>query len=156
MRIFAVIIPIGAFFYMGEVAPLTNLLGDVLPQASQGLLSDIGVALSEAIPLNKYIVCGIETIVGCITGLDGSGFSGMALAGSTASVFGNAVDINVGTLAALGQIGAIWTGGGCLVPWAVISASAICGVDPIELAKRNLIPVGTGLIVTTIVAMFII
>ena len=156
MKIFAVIIPIGAFFYMGEVAPLTNLLGDVLPQASQGLLSDIGVALSEAIPLNKYIVCGIETIVGCITGLDGSGFSGMALAGSTASVFGNAIDINVGTLAALGQIGAIWTGGGCLVPWAVISASAICGVDPIELAKRNLIPVGTGLIVTTIVAMFII
>ncbi|XTR39139.1 hypothetical protein ACQQ2T_07045 [Paraclostridium tenue] len=156
MKIFAVIIPIGAFFYMGEVAPLTNLLGDVLPLASQGLLSDIGVALSEAIPLNKYIVCGIETIVGCITGLDGSGFSGMALAGSTASVFGNAIDINVGTLAALGQIGAIWTGGGCLVPWAVISASVICGVDPIELAKRNLIPVGTGLIVTTIVAMFII
>ena len=156
MKIFAVIIPIGAFFYMGEVAPLTNLLGDVLPQTSQGLLSDIGVALSQSIPLNKYIVCGIETVVGFITGLDGSGFSGMALAGSTASVFGSAIDVNVGTLAALGQISAIWTGGGCLVPWAVISAAAICGVSPIELAKRNLIPVGAGLVVTTIVAMFIV
>ncbi len=156
IKIFAVIIPIGAFFYMGEVAPLTQLLGDVLSGTSQGLLSDIGIALSQAVPLNKYIVAVMETIVGCITGLDGSGFSGIALAGSTASVFGTAVDANVGALAALGQIGAIWTGGGCLVPWAVISAAAICGVSPMELAKRNLIPVGTGLVVTTIVAMFII
>lgn len=156
IKIFAVIIPIGAFFYMGEVAPLTQLLGEVLPQTSQGLLSDIGVSLSQAVPLNKYVVACMETVVGCITGLDGSGFSGMALAGSTAAVFGTAVEANVGALAALGQIGAIWTGGGCLVPWAVISAAAICGVSPMELAKRNLIPVGTGLVVTTIVAMFII
>lgn len=156
MKIFAVIIPIGAFFYMGEVLPLTDLLGEVLPATSQGLLSDIGVALSEVVPLNKYLVASIQTIVGCITGLDGSGFSGMALAGSTAAVFGTAIDCNVGALAALGQIGAIWTGGGCLVPWALVPAAAICGVSPIELAKRNLIPVLTGLAVTTIVAMFII
>lgn len=156
IKIFAVIIPIGAFFYMGEVTPLNQLLGDVLPASSQGLLSDIGIYLSQVVPLNKYVVSIMETIVGCITGLDGSGFSGMALAGSTASVFGNATATNVSTLAALGQIGAIWTGGGCLVPWSVVSAAAICGVNPIELAKRNLIPVCSGLFVTTIVAMFII
>lgn len=156
IKIFAVIIPIGSFFYMGEVSPLTQLLGDVLPSNSQGLLSDIGVYLSQIVPLNKYIVCAMETLVGFITGLDGSGFSGMALAGSTASVFGTAINANVGTLAALGQIGAIWTGGGCLVPWAVVSAAAICGVSPLELAKRNLIPVVAGLVVTSIVAMFII
>ncbi len=156
MKIFAVIIPIGAFFYMGEVLPLTELLGDVLSPSSQGLLSDLGIALSEAVPLNKYFVASIQTVVGCITGLDGSGFSGMALAGSTAAVFGAAVDCNVGALAALGQIGAIWTGGGCLVPWALVPAAAICGVSPIELAKRNLIPVLCGLVVTTFVAMIII
>lgn len=156
MKIFAVIIPIGAFFYMGEVLPLTELLGDVLSPSSQGLLSDLGVALSEAVPLNKYFVASIQTVVGCITGLDGSGFSGMALAGSTAAVFGAAVDCNVGALAALGQIGAIWTGGGCLVPWALVPAAAICGVSPIELAKRNLIPVLCGLLATTFVAMIII
>ena len=156
IKIFAVIIPIGAFFYMGEVSPLTQLLGNVLPSGSQGLLSDTGIYLSQIVPLNKYVVCSMETIVGFITGLDGSGFSGMALAGSTASVFGTAINANVSTLAALGQIGAIWTGGGCLVPWAVVSAAAICGVSPLELAKRNLIPVVTGLTVTTIVAMFII
>ncbi|MGL5715728.1 MAG: hypothetical protein ACRCX2_22085, partial [Paraclostridium sp.] len=113
IKIFAVIIPIGAFFYMGEVIPLSDLLGDVLPSYSQGLLSDLGIALSEIVPLNKYIVAPIQTVVGFITGLDGSGFSGMALAGSTASVFGASIDGNVGILAALGQIAAIWTGGGC-------------------------------------------
>ena len=65
---------------------------------------------------------------GSITGLDGSGFSGISLAGSLASVFGTAVNASVGALCALGQIAGIWVGGGCLVPWGLISAAAICGV----------------------------
>ncbi|AVD37449.1 membrane protein [Clostridioides difficile] len=156
IKIFGAIIPIAAFFYMGEVAPLTGVFGKVLAPGSQGLLSDIGIALSQTIPLNKFAVSGIETVVGAITGLDGSGFSGISLVGSLASVFGTAINASVGALAALGQISGIWVGGGCLVPWGLISAAAICGVSPIELAKRNFIPVITGLIVTTIVAMFII
>ncbi|AWH78421.1 hypothetical protein ACTPDT_09975 [Clostridioides difficile] len=156
IKIFGAIIPIAAFFYMGEVAPLTGVFGKVLAPGSQGLLSDIGIALSQTIPLNKVAVSGIETVVGAITGLDGSGFSGISLVGSLASVFGTAINASVGALAALGQISGIWVGGGCLVPWGLISAAAICGVSPIELAKRNFIPVITGLVVTTIVAMFII
>ncbi|UUC41419.1 hypothetical protein NMZ80_16270 [Clostridioides difficile] len=156
IKIFGAIIPIAAFFYMGEVSPLTGVFGKVLAPGSQGLLSDIGIALSQTIPLNKFAVSGIETVVGAITGLDGSGFSGISLVGSLASVFGTAINASVGALAALGQISGIWVGGGCLVPWGLISAAAICGVSPIELAKRNFIPVITGLIVTTIVAMFII
>lgn len=156
IKIFGAIIPIAAFFYMGEVAPLTGVFGKVLTPGSQGLLSDIGIALSQTIPLNKFAVSGIETVVGAITGLDGSGFSGISLVGSLASVFGTAINASVGALAALGQISGIWVGGGCLVPWGLISAAAICGVSPIELAKRNFIPVITGLIVTTIVAVFII
>lgn len=155
IKIFGAIIPIAAFFYMGEVAPLTGVFGKVLAPGSQGLLSDIGIALSQTIPLNKFAVSGIETVVGAITGLDGSGFSGISLVGSLASVFGTAINASVGALAALGQISGIWVGGGCLVPWGLISA-AICGVSPIELAKRNFVPVITGLVVTTIVAMFII
>ncbi|HCW2824407.1 TPA: hypothetical protein OXB45_000002 [Clostridioides difficile] len=156
IKIFGAIIPIAAFFYMGEVAPLTGVFGKVLAPGSQGLLSDIGIALSQTIPLNKFDVSGIETVVGAITGLDGSGFSGISLVGSLASVFGTAINASVGALAALGQISGIWVGGGCLVPWGLISAAAICGVSPIELAKRNFVPVITGLVVTTIVAMFII
>ena len=56
----------------------------------------------------------------------------------------------------MGQIAAIWVGGGTLIPWAVIPAAAICGVDPFELARRNLKPVVIGLIVTTIVAIFLV
>lgn len=156
IKIFGAIIPIAAFFYMGEVAPLTGVFGKVLAPGSQGLLSDIGIALSQTIPLNKFAVSGIETVVGAITGLDGSGFSGISLVGSLASVFGTAINASVGALAALGQISGIWVGGGCLVPWGLISAAAICGVSPIELAKRNFVQVITGLVVTTIVAMFII
>lgn len=155
IKVFAVIIPIAAFFYLGD-APIVKVFGDVLPQGSQGLLSDIGVALSQAVPFNKVAAAGIETIVGGITGLDGSGFSGMSLAGSLAAVFGNAININVGALTALGQISAIWVGGGCIVPWSLIAAAAICGVSPVELGKRNFIPVMIGLAVTTIVAIFIL
>lgn len=156
IKIFVAIIPIAAFFYMGEVAPITAVLGEVLPSGSQGLLSDMGVALSNTIPLNKFAVCSIQTVVGAITGLDGSGFSGISLVGSLANVFGTAVNGSVGALCALGQIAGIWTGGGCLVPWGLISAAAICGVSPIELAKRNLKPILIGFAVTTIVAVFII
>ena len=137
IKIFAVIIPIAAFFYMGDMS-LVTVFGDVLTEGSQGILGDIGLALSQAVPFNKVAAACIETIVGGITGLDGSSFSGMSLAGSTASVFGVAINAKVGTLAALGQIAATW------------------GVKPAELAKRNFIPVMVGLVVTTIVAIFII
>ena len=155
IKIFAVIIPIAAFFYMGDMS-LVTVFGDVLTKGSQGILGDIGLALSQAVPFNKVAAACIETIVGGITGLDGSSFSGMSLAGSTASVFGVAINAKVGTLAALGQIAATWVGGGCIVPWALAPAAAICGVKPAELAKRNFIPVMVGLVVTTIVAIFII
>ena len=155
IKIFAVIIPIAAFFYMGDMS-LVTVFGDVLAQDSQGLLGDIGLALSETVPFNKFAAVCIETLVGGITGLDGSSFSGMSLAGSIAAVFGTAIDANVGALSALGQIAATWVGGGCIVPWALAPAAAICGVNPAELAKKNFIPVMVGLVVTTIVAIFII
>lgn len=96
------------------------------------------------------------TITGAITGLDGSGFSGISLAGSIAQLFATAIGSGAATLTALGQVAAIWVGGGTLIPWALIPAAAICGVSPFELARRNLKPVMLGLAVTTVVAMFLI
>ncbi|WP_213094329.1 hypothetical protein [Bacillus sp. FJAT-49736] len=49
-----------------------------------------------------------------------------------------------------------FVGGGTIIPWALIPAAAICNVDPFDLARRNLIPVIIGLVVTTIVAVFLI
>lgn len=154
-KIFGIVIPIAAFFYLGDSA-FTEIYGKILPAHSNGIVNDLGVCLANLVPLNAGIASTTLTVVGAITGLDGSGFSGISLAGSVAKLFSTAIGGGVATLTALGQIAAIWVGGGTIIPWAVIPVAAICGVDPFELAKKNLKPVIVGLIATTIVAMFII
>lgn len=154
-EIFGPVIPIAAFFYLGDEG-FIKVIGDFLPQNSQGLVNDLGIALANAVPLNKGIGAVTLTTVGAITGLDGSGFSGISLAGSVARLFGSALGRGVPTLTALGQVAAIWVGGGTLIPWAVIPAAAICGVDPFELTRRNFKPVVIGLVVTTIIGIFLI
>lgn len=156
MEIFGPIIPIAGFFYLGEVGPFTTVFGTVLPEGSQGILSDMGLLLASSATLNRPVAALLETSVGAITGLDGSGFSGMNLAGSIAKVFGTAVNVSVAKLCALGQIAAIWVGGGTIIPWAVIPVAAITGIKPIDIARKNLVPVLIGLAATTIVAMFIL
>lgn len=154
-KIFGVVIPIAAFFYLGDSA-FSEIFGKILPQSSHGIVNDLGVALSNKVPLNPIVAAGTLTIVGAITGLDGSGFSGISLVGSIAQLFSNAIGGGTATLTALGQIAGIWVGGGTVIPWALIPVAAICGVDAFELAKRNLKPVAIGLTVTTIVAVFLI
>jgi hypothetical protein len=154
-RIFGPVIPIAAFFYLGDSA-FVDIFGKVLPDGSHGIVNDLGVALASSVPVNATVASVTLTGVGAITGLDGSGFSGISLAGSIAKLFSTAIGSGVATLTALGQIAAIWVGGGTLIPWALIPAAAICGVDPFELARRNLKPVVIGLIATTIVGIFLI
>ncbi|QRG70357.1 hypothetical protein [Brevibacillus choshinensis] len=154
-KVFGPVIPIAAFFYMGD-SGFVKVFGEVLPSGSHGIVNDLGVALANTIPISKEVAALTLTAVGVITGLDGSGFSGITLAGSLAQLFATALGSGIATLTALGQIAAIWVGGGTIIPWALIPAAAICGVDPFELARRNLYPVAIGLIVTTIVAMFLL
>lgn len=154
-QIFGPIIPIAAFFYIGGDG-FVSIIGDYLPEASQGIVNDLGLALASVVPLNAGVGAVTLTSVGAITGLDGSGFSGISLAGSVARLFSIAIGRGVATLTALGQIAAIWVGGGTLIPWAVIPAAAICKVDPFELTRRNFWPVVIGLVVTTIVGIFLI
>lgn len=154
-KVFGPVIPIAAFFYLGDAA-FSDLFGKVLPEASHGIVNDLGVALANAVPLNGAVGSVTLTITGAITGLDGSGFSGISLAGSIAQLFATAIGSGAATLTALGQVAAIWVGGGTLIPWALIPAAAICGVSPFELARRNLKPVLLGLAVTTVVAMFLV
>ncbi|MDN9008987.1 hypothetical protein [Brevibacillus laterosporus] len=154
-KVFGPVIPIAAFFYMGD-SGFIKVFGELLPVRSQGIVNDLGVALAQTIPLTKEVAAATVTGVGIITGLDGSGFSGISLAGSVSHLFASSVYDGVATLTALGQVAAIWVGGGTLVPWALIPAAAICGVSPFELARRNLIPVLIGLGVTTIVAILLL
>ena len=110
-KIFGPVIPIAALFYLGD-SGFVKIIGDYLPKGSHGIINDLGIALSQTVPLNQYVSAGTLTIVGAITGLDGSGFSGISLAGSIANLFGTALGHGTATLTALGQIAAIWTGAG--------------------------------------------
>lgn len=154
-KIFGIVIPIAAFFYLGDSA-FNDIFGKILPETSHGIVNDLGVALADLVPLNSIVSASTLTVVGAITGLDGSGFSGISLVGSISKIFSTALGGGVATLTALGQIAGIWVGGGTIIPWAVIPVAAICGVDAFELAKKNIKPVIIGLIATTIAAMFLI
>lgn len=154
-KVFGPVIPIAAFFYLGG-ENFQAMVGDFLPKQSQGIVNDLGAALANIVPLSKEIGAITVSGVGIITGLDGSGFSGLSLVGSVANLFSHGIEAGTATLTSLGQIMAIWVGGGTLVPWALIPAAAICGVDPFELARKNLLPVTIGIVVTTIVAMFLL
>ncbi|MGQ8871648.1 hypothetical protein [Paenibacillus sp. TSA_86.1] len=153
-KVFGPVIPIAAFFYLGDAA-ITELFMNPLPEGSHGIVNDLGVALAGIVPMNGTVGAITMTVTGAVTGLDGSGFSGISLVGSIATMFAGSAD-SAPVLTALGQVAAIWVGGGTLIPWALIPAAAICGVNPFELARRNLKPVILGLTVTTLVAIFLI
>ena len=152
IKIFAPVIVIGGFFFLGKGELAKGILES---KAATGFLEDIGLFLSQTVPLNKFLVAIVALSTGIIVGLDGSGFSPLPLVGSVAATFGQAIPIDVATLAALGQIGGVWTGGGTIIPWGVIPVAAITGINPIDLARQNLIPVTLGFIATTIVAIFL-
>lgn len=151
IRIFAPVIAIGAFFFLGGEG-ITTIIGgkevsSILGEASTGgIMNDWAVWLASHAPLNKYLIAVIQMIVGALTGLDGSGFSGLPLTGSLANTFGTAVGASVPVLAALGQITAVFVGGGTIVPWGLIPVAAICNVSPLELARKNLPPVLIGFV----------
>lgn len=153
IKIFAPVIIIGGFFFLGKGELAQSILD---AKHATGFLEDFGLALSQAIPLNKFFVAVVSLATGMIVGLDGSGFSPLPLVGSVAATFGKAMEIDKATLAALGQIAGVWTGGGTIIPWGLIPVAAICGVNPIELARRNFFPVILGFAVTTLVAVFLL
>ena len=105
--------------------------------------------------MNRAFCTVIEILVGVITGLDGSGFSGLPLVGSIAGTVSAATGVDTASLAALGQITTVWVGGGTIIPWGVVPVAAICGVSPIDLARRNTIPVVSGIVAAGIAAMLL-
>lgn len=151
IKIFAPVIVIAGFFFLGSESFAQTVLG---PDA-RGLLSDIGLWLAEHIPLSCASIAVLETTVGAITGLDGSGFSGLPLCGALAQTFAATGSVDVATLAALGQISTVWVGGGTIIPWGCVPVAAICGIKAADLAKKNLIPVVCGLAATTITAIIL-
>ena len=152
IRIFAPVIIIGAFFFLGGEG-ITSIMGE---GGTRGIMNDWALWLAQNAPLNQYMAALIQMVVGGLTGLDGSGFSGLPLTGALARTLGTATESSVPVMAALGQITAIFVGGGTIVPWGLIPVAAICNVSPLELARRNLIPVCIGFACTFALACFML
>ena len=152
VRIFAPVFLIASFFFMGSPGTAKAIFGE----GAKGLLFDLGQALANTVPLSRIPVAIVQAVVGGITGLDGSGFSGLPLVGTLAQALGGATKLDIATLGALGQYFAVAVGGGTIIPWAVIPAAAITGTDPVEIARRNLWPTLLGFIGVLIVAIFML
>ncbi len=152
IKIFAPVIVIAGFFFLGSGQIAAKILGEGAPD----ILTDYGMYLAGIVPMAKFPVVIIQTLIAVVTGLDGSGFSGLPLVGSLAQTFSVATGANVSSLAALGQVVTIWVGGGTIIPWGVIPVAAICNVKPGDLARKNLIPVLSGIAAAVIVTMFLV
>ena len=151
VKIFTPVFFIAAFFFMGSPGAAQSIFGE----GARGLLFDLGQAFADLVPVTRVSAATAQAVVGSITGLDGSGFSGLPLIGSLTQVFGAAGNIDKPALTALGQFFCIAIGGGCVVPWALIPAAAITGTDPVEVARRNLVPTLAGLAGVLVVTVFI-
>lgn len=151
-----VVIPIAGFFFIGnpDFAGRIMTLGEDAP--APGFLFDLVSSVQHVIP-NVPIVMGIGILlIGMATGLDGSGFSGLPLTGSLSGALGPASGVDAETLAAIGQMGAVWTGGGTLIAWSsLLAVAGFARVSVLELVRQLFIPVVAGLLVATVVGVVV-
>ncbi|MCL6626958.1 MAG: hypothetical protein K6T68_10305 [Alicyclobacillus shizuokensis] len=146
------VIPIAGFFYLGSPDGAKGILG----QGAPGFLFDAAVHVSHALPPGSAVAAFGVLILGLVTGLDGSGFAGLPLVGSVAGALAPGQPQTASLLGAIGQMGSVWSGGGTLIAWSsLIAVAAMAGVNVNELAKRNLVPVLAGLVVSTVVGLIL-
>ncbi|TDF93244.1 hypothetical protein [Paenibacillus piri] len=148
------VIPIAGFFFLGNADFSGSILSLGEGVKAPGFLFDLVASVQHAIPSNGFITAFSILIIGIVTGLDGSGFSGLPLTGSLSGVMGPAVNMDPSALAAIGQMGAIWSGGGTIIAWSsLVAVAGFAGVSAIDLARRNFLPVIVGLSVATVIAV---
>lgn len=143
------VLPIAGFFFLGTSDATAQILG--IPTAhAPALLFELITAAQHFIPNNTFMMAFGELIVGMVTGIDGSGFSGLPLTGSLAGAIGPVVGMDTATLAAIGQMGSVWTGGGTLIAWSsLIAVAGFARVSVIELVRVLTIPVLVALAIST-------
>jgi len=149
-RVMGQILPIAGFFLLGNPEAVAGILGEGAP----GYLFDIGQMIAQTIPAKGFLSAFGILILGIITGLDGSGFSGLPMTGTLSGALAGGDTAVAAGLAALGQMGAIWAGGGTFVAWSsLVAVAGIVGVPVLDLARKNFIPVIIGMIISVIVAV---
>lgn len=151
-----IVIPIAGFFFIGNGDFSAAILG--LPADATGptLLFDLVNAAQSHLPQNAFVTSFGILAIGMIAGLEGSGFTGLPLTGSLAGALGPAVGMDPATLAAIGQMGNIWSGGGTLVAWSsLIAVAGFARVPVLELARKCFVPVVSGLVLSTALSVLI-
>lgn len=149
-----VVIPIAGFFFIGNGDYAGSILGLASHVKPPAFLYDLVLHGQEHLPRNGFVFAFGILIIGLIAGLEGSGFSGLPLTGSLAGTFGHLSGTSAVTLAAVGQMGNIWSGGGTLVAWSsLIAVAGFARVPVIDLARRCFVPVLAGLVLATLVAV---
>lgn len=149
------VIPIAGFFFIGS-GDLSSKIFAISAEGAPSFLFDLVVAGQQFIPESTLIAGLGILIIGAITGLDGSGFSGLPLVGSLSGALGPNVGVDVETLAAIGQMGAIWVGGGTLIAWSsLVAVAGFAKVPVLELVRKSFFPVIIGLILSTVIGLWI-
>lgn len=108
------------------------------------------------LPQQEAVLAVGVLLAGMIGGLDGAGFSVLPLTGSIAGSLGGVGNADPATLAAIGQMGAIWVGGGTLAAWSsIVAVAGFARVDVVELTRRCFLPVVCGLLAATAVGVLL-
>ncbi|WP_078381783.1 hypothetical protein [Sutcliffiella halmapala] len=150
------VIPIAGFFFIGSGELAASILGSTSVEETPSFLFDLILAGQSYIPESSFIAGFGILLIGMITGLDGSGFSGLPLVGALSGALGQSVGVDPATLGAIGQMGAIWVGGGTLIAWSsLVAVAGFAKVPVMELVRRSFIPVVVGLIIATIIGLWI-
>jgi hypothetical protein len=150
------VLPIAGFFFIGGADTAGSILGVPAGAKAPSLLFELVQAAQGWIPHNHFFVAFGVLIVGMITGVDGSGFAGLPLTGSLSGALGPTTGIDPATLCAVGQMGAVWTGGGTLIAWSsLIAVTGFARVPVLEAVRILFWPVILGLAASTIAAVLI-
>lgn len=148
------VLPIAGFFFLGAGGELAASILNVAPAQAPSLLFEIIHSAEGWIPHNRILVAFGVLLVGMITGVDGSGFAGLPLTGSLSGALAPAAGLDPAVLAAIGQMGAVWTGGGTLIAWSsLIAVAGFARVPVFQIVQSSLIPVLVGLAASTIFAV---
>jgi hypothetical protein len=150
------VLPIAGFFFLGAGGDLAGSILNVPAAQAPSLLFELIQSVQSFIPENHILVAFGVLIVGMITGIDGSGFAGLPLTGSLSGALAPGANLSPATLAAVGQMGSVWTGGGTLIAWSsLIAVAGFARVPVFDIVRALLIPVLIGLAVSTICAVLI-
>jgi hypothetical protein len=151
-----IVLPIAGFFFIGNGDYSGAILG--MPEDAKGpaFLFDLITAGQAHLSPNPFVTSFAVLLVGLVAGLEGSGFSGLPLTGSLSGALGPAVGMDPTTLAAIGQMGNIWSGGGTLVAWSsLIAVAGFARVPVLSLARKCFLPVMAGLVLCTVFAILV-